>query len=202
MNPLDTISGLALPIVGAFAMLGTGLVVWLALRSRGAVKGKNAGAGIMEMTCAECQSQLIFHPKELVILSPPEMALVVGAFPDIRGHPLAEHVCPNCEAAHCFVTDAGAPMLVGVNIYEPQQKSSLCRECRRILKRPSWQWGVYDGRIDEIANLSLEYGLTCEKCQAACCIMCCNKATRNRTDDGSLLCPRCFRGPMVKVYHY
>ena len=113
-----------------------------------------------------------------------------------------EYVCPYCEAAHCFSTDERDPVWLGVNLYTPQARTNHCAECRRPLRRPPWRPGVYDGRLAAAPHIPPDVGLVCSKCGAVCCVACCRDVTRKRTKDGSLLCPRCGRGPLETVYHF
>ena len=47
-----------------------------------------------------------------------------------------------------------------------------------------------------------EYGLVCDRCGVVCCVECCIKVTKNRLENGGLLCPRCVRGPLYKFFHF
>ena len=182
------------------------LVVLLSVRVRFSPgkrkKQRHMQRGTIEMRCSVCQRRLVFHRGELEPLSPPELALAVRANRSMAGRRLAEYVCPHCEAAHCFATEGRDPVWLGVNLYEPQVFSNHCRECKRPLRRPRWPRGAYDGRLSEIRDLAPDLGLVCPHCKAVCCVACCEDATRKRTKDGSLLCPRCFRGPVETIYHF
>ena len=208
---MPDLQSLALPVSALFAVFGAGVVLLLAARSRRsvaeirqrkrpAVSGKSGPA--IEMECHVCQKQLVFHANELVALSGPEVALVSRAQPEVAGRALAEYVCPYYEAAHCFSVDTKTPQWLGVNLYVPQEKSARCGECGKLLRRPAWAAGAFDGRLNEAPDLLPEYGLVCPWCHAVCCVACCTNHTRKRTSDGSLLCPRCSRGPVDAVFHF
>ena len=187
----------ALGAAALVAAFGTALVLALVLRKRRVLHGKaRRVADTVEMQCSICQKTLVFHRAELAKLSPAEMALAVRGLPKILRRPLAEYVCPYCEAAHCFATDSKAPEWIGVNLYEPQVKTARCRECGVVLGAPA-AGGRVVGKAG--AESEVERGLECPWCHAVCCMACCTAATRNRTKDASLLCPRCFRGPMRRV---
>lgn len=61
----------------------------------------------------------------------------------------------------------------------------------------------FDGNpLAKCPELREEYGLLCDRCGSVSCVECCQDVTKNRLDDGGLLCPRCVRGPLYKVYHF
>lgn len=182
---------------------GIALVVWLALRPKRKPRSRvPLGTRSIEMACHICQRELAFTKNDMVLLSGPEMALAVRAAPGMVGRTLAEYVCPHCEAAHCFIVDAHEPVWIGTNLYEPQSMGARCFECRKPLKKPPWAVGAYDGRLREAPQLLPDYGLVCPRCWAVCCVACCKKATRNRAKGDALVCPRCFRHPVDKVFHH
>ena len=191
-----------LPATAALALLGVGGVVWLAmyLRCRASAPVRSS-AKVVAMACTVCREDLLFPTEDLVPLSPPEQALAVRVQPDVLGKRLAEYVCPHCEAAHCFATKGRRVEWIGVNLYEPQTKSAHCVQCKVLLRAPDWAPGRYDGRLHKAPGLEPDHGLVCPLCGAVCCVRCCRDATRNRTEDGSLKCPRCSRHPVDKVYH-
>ncbi len=156
--------------------------------------------GVLQARCSQCQRDMVFSAHDLVPLSPPETALVVSSKPTLVGRKFAEYVCPYCEAAHCFTIDNGEPEWVGVNFYAPQQSSASCAECHKPVEVPPWPKGEYDGRILEAPTLHGDYGLVCPHCHSVCCLGCCEKNSKRRSHDGSLLCPRCFRGPVDVFY--
>ena len=196
----------AVPAAVGFALAGLVVVLVLVLGARLRVGGKTTersrGNKTVEMTCTVCQRALVFSPAEMVLLSPPESALVVRSHPKVVGRRLAEFICPYCDAAHCFCVQGKAMDWLGANLYEPQTKGSLCGECKRPLRRPPWSPGAYAGRFSKIPELLPDFGLLCPYCGAVCCVACCTDATRGRTPDGSMLCPRCFRGPLETVFDF
>lgn len=177
-----------------------GLVaVWRRSRASG---GRSLGRdSVLSMECTTCGNPLIVSSAQLTRLSYVEMGLVVRSLPKLVGQPLGEYICPHCRSSHCFVIGAKKIEYAGANLYSPEELTMRCMECRKLLKTPPWAQGTYDGRLAEAPHVSPDYGLRCSRCDAVCCYECCVKATRNRTKDGSLLCPRCFRGPVDKVLH-
>ena len=196
------LSGLwLLPPAILFSVAATLLTVrWLSREKQPKTPRKRAGREALHFECSICRRDLVFSPAEMVRLSPVEIALVVRSSPGLVGSKLAEYVCPYCQAAHCFVVDAGPPQWVGVNFYEPQDTAARCSECRKPVQTPPWPPGLYDGRPLEAPSLLPDYGLVCDRCGAVCCFACCEKNTRHRTEDGSLVCPRCFRSPVDRFY--
>lgn len=187
----------------AVAVLGTLVVVLLAVRQRRRSKNPAEDKNTVEMACPICQRTLVIHRNQMIDLSGPEIALVVSEKPEIRGRGLAEYRCPHCDAAHCFLVDITPPQWLIANAFEPQAISTCCAECRKPVISPPWPEGQYDGRLEEAGDALLpRHGLICPRCNAVCCVECCRKITRNRTPDGSLLCPRCSRGPVDKVFHF
>lgn len=164
-------------------------------------KRQRTPKGTVKTACSICQRELTFSLRDMRPLTSPEVALAVRGVPAAVGRALAEYVCPHCEAAYCFAVDAREPILVGINLYKPQTTGARCLQCRKLLEKPSWAPGVYDGRLAEAPNLSPNLGLVCPRCGAVCCVDCCRKATRGRTEQGALMCPRCSRYPMGKVFH-
>ena len=193
---------LIVPLIVILLLLGIMLVLSLSIRRFYKRTGRIRRTYAIEMPCTVCQSLLTLQSGELIPLTPPELGMVVCVHPELNGRKLAEYRCLHCDALHYFMIDVNPPLWVAENIYEPQSKKSTCSECRKPLKRPGWQEGLYDGRIEQAPNLEDSHGLVCSHCGAACCFKCCRFVTRNRTNDGSLLCPRCSRGPVDKVYHF
>jgi hypothetical protein len=198
------------------AVFGMGIVITLTLRARGGEPAASArrasvpeqsdtgrvpGTKIVQIACTICHKQLVINPVELRPLTPVELALSVRSVPDLAGRKLAEYVCPYCESAHCFNVDRRVPLWVGVNLYSPQTKTARCQECGKRLLPPPWPPGAYDGRLREAPDLHQDYGLVCSRCDAVVCVSCTLNATRNRTKDGSFVCPRCMRTPVNKMYH-
>lgn len=202
--PADTLGALpafllyvaALLVLTAVGALTAGL--WRVWRAR--PRTPKLEPETVQMTCSVCQRRLVFSRADLDPLSPPEMALVVRSHPHTLRRPLAEYVCPYCEAAHCFATDAPRVEWIGVNIYQPQNTSAQCCECRRVLARPPGGPSGTTQRVEEPAALPIDYGLKCPHCGSVCCVECCRKAARGRVTDGSFRCPRCFRKPVDRLY--
>jgi len=192
--------------LGALSIL---LLLALAMVRRGYLSSPREGGdrrerdrdGAFPHACAVCGDTTLVTPAELHTLSSAEKALAVRERPGALGKHLVEYVCRRCDASHCFAVSEGALYLVGVNLYLGQHFSNRCAECRRILARPAWGPGEYDGRIAAAPGNRDGYGLRCRHCGAISCTACCTSATRNRTPDGSLLCPRCFRGPQDTYFH-
>lgn len=157
--------------------------------------------GSFQTVCAVCAAATEVRPDALIRLSPAEKALVVRERPAAVGKDLVEFVCPYCDASHCFSADRHAMELVGVNLYQGQQFQVQCKECRTALDLPPWPPGAYDGRVDSAPGDLDRLGLVCPFCGATSCVSCCRTSTRNRTGDGSLLCPRCYRGPLDHFFH-
>jgi len=183
----------------AVATLGFGWVVWMAKRSRMSASSTRTPteSRSLDRKCPTCQALMMFSGKDLTPLSREEMALTVRVRPDLVGRKLWDYVCPGCNAAHVFAASRRGYEWIGANMYLPHATSHRCAECRTILARSA---PPHDGRLDRpssIKGLPPDTGLACSRCNAAVCFACCEQATRNRTQDGSLLCPRCFRGPMV-----
>lgn len=186
------------------AAFGTAIVVVLTLRARAneaktPVRGVDA-SNTLQIPCSVCQKQMVVPPGDLVPLQPVEVALCVRALPKLSGRKLAEYTCPYCDAAHCFAVDKRTPEWVGANLYSPQTKGTRCLNCSKPLKIAPWGEAAYAGRLQE-APLQPDYGLVCSKCNAVVCVQCTVDATRNRTKDGSFVCPRCFRAPVDRTYH-
>jgi hypothetical protein len=187
---------------GIFLLAGVLLVLGgSALRRRLPSRPRRSKHAPLETTCSVCRKPLIFERGELRPLRGEEVGLVVRSHPDIVGRKLGEYTCPYCEAAHCFFIDVRPPQWLGANYAQPQTTSGHCQECRKPLRKPPWPEHAFDGRLQEAPQLAPDLGLICSRCHAVCCVSCCKDATRNRTPDGSFLCPRCFRGPVEAVFH-
>ena len=197
---MPEVSALIVPVTIAVAAAGV-LVVLTPRLLRGA-SGTTYGRGALEMACTVCQQPLVIPADALSKVSGSEMALIVRERPDAHGRALAEYRCPYCEALHIFAMGATQPAWLVTNPYESQAVSNHCAGCRQPLKRPPWPPGQYDGQAESAPGLEARHGLVCPRCGAVCCVACCRDATRNRTSDGSLLCPRCFRGPVNKLHHF
>jgi len=190
-------------VCAAIAVVGSGLVVWYALRAREGREGSRGGrpGKAFDFTCTYCSKPLVVSKADLAELSRPEVALCVRANPDLAGKELSEYVCPYCEASHCFTREGRRIAWVGANLYSPHAGRARCMDCGKPLRTPPWPPGTYDGRLNEAPALQPDYGLVCSKCHAVVCFGCTQLATRGRTKDGSYVCPRCQRSPVDKTYH-
>lgn len=191
---------LALPI--AIVILTVGILIVLTRRLMRSSRGGIGPSKAIQMPCTVCQQSLVIAPGQLTVITGPEVALVVRETAGAEGHPLAGYRCPYCEAFHVFTMDANPPEWLIANPFEAQAVTNLCTECRAPLLRPPWPKGQHDGHLEEAEGLLPKHGLVCSRCGAVCCVACCQDSTRGRTQDGSLLCPRCFRGPVDKIHHF
>ncbi len=158
--------------------------------------------GSFAMVCACCGESTEVPASALATLSSAEKALVVRERPGIVGQHLVEFPCPACDASHCYSARRHSMTFVGVNLYQGQHFQANCKECQRLIVAPPWRKGAFDGNVEGAPGDLSALGLTCQFCGAICCVPCCRDATRNRTVDGTLLCPRCFRGPNNQFCHH
>jgi hypothetical protein len=193
----------ALIAAASFAVLGIGVVLLRhRYRHHPLPRPRRPKAiGALEHTCDNCDHPLVIPPAELVPLKGADKALVVRGHPEWLKHRIAEYDCPYCEAAHCFAVDQRPPLWLGMNMYAPAKSGKRCRECGKALAVPTWTRGAYDGKIDDAPGSLDAFALVCPHCDSPCCVPCTRSFTRKRTADGSLLCPRCGRGPLEKFYH-
>ena len=191
-------------IVGSMLILfGIALrLSWLALRSpAGNSEIPLNRDGSFAMICAVCGEAAEVPASALAPLSSAEKALVVRERPSVIGQQLVEFPCPACDASHCYSVRRHTMTAVGVNLYQGQHFQANCKECQRAIVAPPWRKGDFDGNVSAAPGDTSALGLTCKFCGAICCVPCCQDATRNRTADGTLLCPRCFRGPNDQFCH-
>jgi len=192
----------ALAVSAALLALIAARLLWIAAaqaaRPGAMLRNRDGSFGV---ACANCGASTAVQAEDLAPLSSAEKALAVRERPSALGQDLAEFVCPYCDAAHCFSIRRDDVVLVGINLYQGQRTQASCKECRKPLLQPPWPRGTFDGRVDEAPGNTSELGLACAHCGAICCGACCRTATRNRTADHSLLCPRCFRGPVDHFHH-
>ena len=167
--------------------------------SRGHIPRSSDGS--FPHTCEVCGDQTIVTRESIHALSSAEKALVVRECAAGMGKNMAEYVCRSCDASHCFALHANEVLFLGVNLYEGQKYGARCVECLVKLNRPTWDPGQFDGDIASAPGNVDSLGLVCSHCRAVCCVACCKGVTRNRTSDGSYLCPRCFRGPQATFFH-
>lgn len=189
-----------LPLTVAFGAIFSAAVVWIARRPPPEAPARTR-RGHHEFSCSKCGAALSFALSQTRDLNSFERALAVRERPDLAGHRLVEYSCPDCGAAHCYLSRGRKIAWIGANLYQPYEGGATCAECKKSLTTPPWDAGRYDGNLDGAPELSSGYGLVCQKCRAICCIECCEKCTKNRTRDGSLMCPRCFRPPMAVFFH-
>jgi len=191
------------PATIAFAAAGALLVLWLTLRPRrgGEAPGARRSDGASQLACSVCQKEMVLHANGMAPLSGPERALIARNLPETVGKNIVEHICPYCESSHYFVVEGKRFAWLGANLYSPQVSTTHCMECRRPLRRPPWPQGAFDGHLHDAPALENEYGLVCERCKAVCCVECCTKATRRRTNNGTYHCPRCARPDVKVVFH-
>lgn len=186
------------------AAIGTAIVIVLTMRAKAQSSSKTVrgvyATNTVEQQCNVCQKQMVIPAADLVPLQSVEMALCVRSIPALMGRKMAEYTCPYCEAVHCFTVDKRTPEWVGANLYSPQTKGTRCLNCSKPLKVAPWGEGAYNKRLQE-APLQPDYGLVCSKCDAVVCVACSVDATRNRTKDGTFVCPRCFRPSVDRTYH-
>jgi len=188
--------------VAVFGLVMFGLL-WHAFSSRSVPAGSFSRNrdGSFQMLCTVCSAASDVRADALVRLSSAEKALVVRERPYAVGRDLVEFVCPYCDASHCFGAARDSMELIGVNLYDAQQFQVQCKECRKSLDAPAWPPGMYDGRLEHAPGEVDRLGLVCPFCGATSCVQCCRTSTRSRTGDGSLLCPRCYRGPLDHFFH-
>lgn len=197
----DNLPQWAIPAAAGFGACLVVVLLILVLRARPKSPKKRALRGSFQLTCNVCQHELVIETQDLQLLVGTDIGLAVRAIPKIVGRKLADYTCPYCEADHCFAIESGKPEWVGVNLYSPQSAGSQCLDCRKPLRRPPWPKGQYKGRPLEAPNPSPDYGMVCARCDSVCCVACVKKATRNRTTDGTLLCPRCHRSPVDEYFY-
>jgi len=197
---MPALGPLILPITLVF--LAIGLLAVLTPRLFRAGTKRHQTQHSAEMACSVCQQTLVIAPADLRPISGAEVALVVRECRSAEGRPLAGYACPYCDAYHVFALDGARPAWLVANPFEPQARANMCIECRKPLKRPSWPRGQFDGQVDAAPGLEPKHGLECSRCASVCCVECCRFVTRGKTEDGSLLCPRCFRGPVEKFHHF
>lgn len=192
-------------ILAASLLVLTGIILrlaWLTFRTaepRGEITLNRDGS--FAMVCACCGERADVVASALATLSAAEKALVVRERPAVVGQNLVEFPCPTCDASHCYSVRRQTMTFVGVNLYQGQHIQASCKECQRPIVAPPWRRGAFDGNVAGAPGDTSALGLTCKYCGAICCVPCCQDATRNRTADGTLLCPRCFRGPNDQFCH-
>lgn len=198
-TPTLVLAVAAISGLGMTLCLGTAL--WLALRQQNGPPQPVVRRNAMVFTCCICRRQSEVAKSALIPLSAPEKALAVREIPAVGGRPLAEYICSYCESSHCFAIDRSRPEWVGVNLYTPQTKTTRCQECGKPLVGPAPAKVACGEHNRGIPDLPRDCGLICAFCGAICCVACCLGMTRKRTSDGSLMCPRCRRQPVSRVFY-
>ncbi len=197
---MPSLGPLVLPI--AIAVAAAGILIVLTPRLLRSGTSKRFAGAALEIPCTVCQQKMTISKADLEPITGPEAALVVRERSAAQGRRLGGYRCPDCEAYHVFATDTSPPKWLLANPFEPQRATNHCMECRQPLQRPQWPQGQYDGKLQEAKDLQPKHGLVCPRCGSICCVACCQDATRGRTQDKSLLCPRCYRGPVEKIHHF
>lgn len=188
----------------AFGAVGFAILLqWRKNRLKRA-SGIPVGPGVLSLTCGSCQHELVIATQQMSDLSPAEVALVVRSRPHVAKRRLAEYDCPHCGSSHVFAVDVKPPQYVGADLYTPRSGGSRCMECGKALLRPGFAKGEYDNKIPE-APIGMDHGLTCQFCKSTFCLECSESVSRKQRktrDDVTLYCPRCFRKPVVNIFHF
>jgi hypothetical protein len=192
----------ALLIALAGLVLAFGGLLFLTPRMLKDQKQKSVTKGGLEFSCPACQQMVFVTRQSLKSLIGVEAALVIQNVPDAPMYNLGEQRCQACSTSLTFRTDCWPPAFLIANAIEKTKVGNTCVECRGLLARPTWPRGIYDRKIDEIPDRNPKLGLKCPRCDAVSCVACLESVTRNRTPDGSFLCPRCFRSPVDLVHHF
>jgi len=164
-------------------------------------KDKEGEQIVVSSKCPICQSQLNIKRRSMRTLNTLEMGMVVQQRPDLYNQPLSDYRCSSCSASLVFYMGEHQPQFVISNVGENQKSGSQCTQCKTRLLKPVWKKNTYENTLAD-APLENEHGMVCPRCEAVCCLGCIKDATRNRTKDGSYLCPRCHRGPVEQVFHF
>lgn len=190
-----------IPLVAiAVGALGFGAVLWL-VRGR---RTRDEGGMLLprdtvQMKCMRCNRPIVVSTTQLHLLSGAEMALAVRGNPNWVRRKLAEADCPHCGAGHVFDAGHAPPKYLGANVYLPQASGARCMECNKVMVAPYWPPHEYDQRLHE-APFTKDNGLQCQFCKATFCHECSERVSTPRRKDGVLLCPRCFRHPVVEEF--
>ncbi len=156
----------------------------------------------IRFTCPVCQHTLESAVIDLNGVDPQEAGFVVRECPEAYGRPLGEIECPKCSSSHVFAVDTAPATFLVTNAVSATARANTCNQCRAPLKSPPWPRGAYDGAWAKVPKLDGKYGLVCSHCGAVACLTCCQEASRGRTAENTLRCPRCFRIPMEKFAHF
>jgi hypothetical protein len=192
---LESLSALIVPLtLAAFAVGALVVLTPHVVRSR-------AAQGI-ETPCTVCQHALKAAVRDLRKVDAQESGFVVRERPGVYGRPLGELRCPSCGAAHVYAVDRSPPEYVMTNAVSATARLNTCSQCRVPLRKPAWPRGTFDGKVAEAPGLDAKHGLVCGRCSAVVCIECCREASRGRTAENTLRCPRCFRVPIERFHHF
>jgi len=156
----------------------------------------------IEMMCPICQHPIRSSVGQLSHVAPNEAGFVVRERPHAYGRPLGELRCPSCESSHVYAIDTFPPEFLVTNAISATARKNTCAQCRAPLRPPAWPRGAYDGKPAEAPKLDPKHGLVCGHCGAIVCVQCSQEASRGRTAENVLRCPRCFRSPMEKFHHF
>ncbi len=157
---------------------------------------------VIDVPCSVCQRRLSAVVRDLTRLDPADTGFVVRERPGVYGRPLAELRCPSCRASHVYAIDRAPPEFVVTNAISATARLNTCAQCRAPLRKPAWPRGTFDGKLAEVPKLDPKHGLVCGRCAAVVCVECCQEASRGRTAENTLRCPRCFRTPIEKFHHF
>lgn len=198
---MESLGDYVVPITVAFAMIGLFFVLGMTYIERRKRSG-GSRADAIEMECTACHKMLVIHQNDLTRLSPQETGLIVAAHRLDSGPRLSEYRCPYCKASHTFNIDARPPLWICADSFEPGHAGNHCVNCHKELAKPHWPPNTFEVNVATAPQLQDNHGLVCSRCGAVNCAACVIDVTRNRTTDGTLKCPRCFRSPVNKVHHF
>jgi hypothetical protein len=188
-------TALILPV--SIAVFAIGALIVLTPRVVG-----TAARQVIKQPCPVCQRPLESPVNQLLKVGLHEVGFVVRECPEAYGRPLGELKCPGCKSSHIFAVDTVPATFLVTNAVSATARQNTCNQCRTPLKAPAWRRGAFDGRWREAPGLDPKHGLACAQCGAIACYECCETASRGRTAEGVLRCPRCFRVPMEKFMHF
>jgi hypothetical protein len=194
-------SSIVFTVIVSCALLALLLAAAIVLLTAPANARSTKRGRTMPVTCPVCGHAFEVSPESMRSMTNVEIGLAVSSMPDLAGKSLVECVCPRCESALCFEEQHNQLRFAGSNIYTAHDRPGLCQNCQRPLATPPWPVGAYEGKLKEGLDISPDIGLVCARCEARCCYSCVQNATRNRTKGGALICPRCFRTPVDKVFY-
>jgi len=186
---------LLLPI--SVAVFAVGVIIELTPRLV-----RNPRQQLIRFACPICQHTLESAAAKLYKIDAQETGFVVRERPEAYGRPLGELRCPTCKSSHIFAIDTSPATFLVTNAVSATQRANTCNQCRAPLKPAPWPRGTFDGKWAQAPNLDGKFGLICSHCGAVACLTCCQEASRGRTAENVLRCPRCFRIPIEKFAHF